>query len=92
MGERVYLFEESRAASALCTARKKKARDLLISFIHVRLDQLEWSVGEVIGKGRGLAYVARRLEKDLQGKDLLVISQEAQRLCLDRIELPGQPL
>lgn len=87
----VYLFEESVAASALYCSRKKKARALLVSFIHVRLDLLGWDIGRVMAKSKRLAFVADRLEKKLVGRDLLVIDLDP-RLCLTRIELQAQPL
>lgn len=86
VGSAVYLFEESSAATALCSSKKKKARDLLVSFIHVRLDLLGWNVGIVMAKEKQLAYVARQLQKDLEGKDLLVMDLDP-RLCLTQIEL-----
>lgn len=85
-GDAVYLFEESSAASALFYSKKKRARDLLVSFMHVRLDLLGWDVGKVMAKTKRLDCVARRLGRDLHGRDLLVIDLDP-RLCLSRIEL-----
>jgi len=85
-GSAAYLFEDSSAAHVLSLSRKKKARDLLAAFIHVRIDQLGWDVGRVVAKRRGLEYVARRVQNGLEGRHLLALDLDP-RLCLTLIEL-----
>lgn len=85
-GDYVYLFESGAAAMALTRSKKKRARDLLVAFIHLRIHQLGWDIGRVIAKRGQLTYIAEKLNKKLEGRDLLVIDLDP-RICLRRIEL-----